>query len=411
MPGTVFYQPFVSTSVYVDSALNSLQGVKKNNLAPDSYLLTGTTGSAISPPGYGALYIGAIDGSSTSSGSGSGTWYNFSVPSTWNPQETSVYGPDILTSGDGPGGIGDVDLAGTWIDASGVLLGFYYRGSLSALNGDASGAVKEGFQRFQAKTRINSPADFTYLHSVDGGYVVGNYTTSGGPLALAINSGPGSGSFVFDPRTSSQVDIQYSDESRYHSAFGIWANDDATYTISGGASSSPNLLITPPLFSQVTSRFDATVKSEPGWGKALDRIYEALPDAVLGSGMLADLDPITGVASNVRHYSYLNRCDVITHFQGIDYLGGGVYQAPFVAVELNGQVHTGNAYMKRLDDGQFAKDAVWQTFGSDPFGAGALISTSVAENVNTGVYSTLAPFASIGATQPYFAAAQNLFII
>jgi hypothetical protein len=141
MSQPTFYQPYISTAVTVDSSLNSLQGIKKNTLSsnPNSYLLAGTTGDGLAPPGYGALYIGAIDGATGSTGSGSGTWYNFSVPSTWNPQQTSCYGPDILTSGSGPAGIGDVALAGTWINSSGTTLGWYYKGSLSALNSDSSG--------------------------------------------------------------------------------------------------------------------------------------------------------------------------------------------------------------------------------------------------------------------------------
>lgn len=410
MSKTIFYQPFVSTSVEVSSSANSLQGVKKNDLAANSYLLTGTSGNAIAPPGYGALYIGAIDGSTTTAGSGSGTWYNFSVPSTWGANETSVYGPDILSPGQGPDGIGDVALAGTWINASGDLLGWYYSGSILGLDGDTSGATTAGFQSFQAKTRASSPAKYTYLHSVDGGYVVGNYTTTGGPIALAINSGLNSGSFIFNPKSSSQVDIQYSDKSRFHSAFGVWANEDNTFTISGGASGNLPLPVISsshhPLKPVIISPLKTAAYSKQD--VAISKVFEAFPDAVLGSGMLADVDPVTGIASNVQHYNYKNRPDVLTHFQGIDYLGSGVYQAPFVAVDKAGQLQTGNAYMHRLGNGLFAKDAVWETFVAGQDGGSPLISTSVAGNVNTGVYSTLAPFASFGPTEPYLAAAQHL---
>ena len=124
--------------------------------------------------------------------------------------------------------------------------------------------------------------------------------------------------------------------------------------------------------------------------------------------MLADVDPITGVASNIHNYNYKNNPDILTHFQGIDYLGNGVYQAPFVAVDLSGELHTGNAYMHRLSNGLFAEEAVWETFETSQDNGGPLISTSVAGNVNTGVYSTLAPFASFGPTEPYSTAAQDL---
>jgi len=393
MTTPTFYSPFVSTSVTVNSNLNSLQGIKKNNLSPNSYLLTGTTGNPLAPPGYGALYIGAINGTTGSTGSGSGTWYNFSVPSTWDPQETSCYGPDILTSGSGPGGIGDVALAGTWINSSGTLLGWYYKGNVTALNADTSGSISAGFQSFQATTTKNSPANYTYLHSVDGGYVVGNYTTSGGPIGFGINVGPESSSFIYNPIAKTQINLNYSDDSKFHSAFGIWANENNTYTISGGAS-----------YNQRSSR-NVNMKS------AIETVANALPDAALGKGMLADVDPITGITSNLHYYLYNNENGKhpsgITHFQGIYYMGSDVYQTPFVAVDSSGGIHTGNAYIHRLSNGQFSENALWQTFESTSNGS-ALISTSVADDADTGVFSTGSPFASIGSNQSYFLAAQNL---
>ena len=393
MSNPTFYQPFVSTSVTVSSTLNSLQGIKKNGSSPNSYVLTGTTGDAMEAPGYGAIYIGAVDGATTSSGSGSGTWYNFSVPSTWGAQETSAYGPDILTSGSGPGDIGDIALAGTWINSAGTMLGWYYEGSLSALNGDTSGTVTSGFQSFQATTSKNEGARYTYLHSIDGGYVVGNYSTSGGPIGFALNSGPGSGSYIYNPTTKAQVNLSYSDGAKYHSVFGIWANEDQTYTISGGASS-----------------------SKTSYGKkvrqAVKELRETLPDAAFGKGMLADVDPLTGVTRNIRSYNYINETDgskgLLTHFQGIYSMGGDVYQAPFVSVTKGGNTYAGNAYIHRLSNGQFSKNALWQTFESTTDGGFAVVATSVAGDADTGVFSNEAPFASYGTNQAYFLQAQTL---
>jgi len=391
------YSPFISTSVTVNSKLNSLQGIKKNDYLSESYLLTGTTGSAIAPPGYGALYIGAIDGQTGSTGSGSGTWYNFSVPSTWNPQETSCYGPDILSSGSGPDGIGDVALAGTWINSSGTLLGWYYKGDVTSLNADTSGSISAGFQSFQATKKDNSFANYTYLHSVDGGLVVGNYTTSGGPIAFGINAGPESGSFIYNPIAKTQINLSYSDNAKFHTTFGIWANENDTYTISGGASYSQPL----------SRRLSRNIKLKA----TAATVAQALPDAALGKGMLADVDPITGITSNLHYYFYNNEnanyIRGITHFQGIYYMGSDVYQAPFVAVDNSGGIHTGNAYIHRLSNGQFSEQALWQTFEPASNGS-ALISTSVAADADTGVFNTGSPFASIGSNQSYFLAAQNL---
>ncbi|MCP9810259.1 hypothetical protein KBY58_12560 [Cyanobium sp. HWJ4-Hawea] len=394
---TTFRQPYVSKAVTVDSNLNSLQGIKINDLTAgnpvSTYLLTGTTGNAFAAPGYGALYSGAIDGASTSTGSGSGTWYNFSVPSTWSPQETSVYGPDILTSGSGPNGIGDVALAGTWLNSQGKTIGWYYQGSISALSNDTTGAVSNGFKSFQATVSgTSNPANYTYLHSVDGGYVVGNYTTSDGVIALTLNTAPGSGSFIYNPRSQTQTNISYSDGAKYHTTFGIWANDNSTYTISGGASFNDR-----KLFSK----------------KAISQIKTVLPDATLGKGMLADVDPITGTATNIHHYNYDNSRsrNILTHFQGIYYAGDNIYQAPYVATTATGKLYTGNAFIKRFDNGQFSKNAVWQKFEATSAGS-ALITTSAASDGNTGVFNSGAnpppPFASTSDIQPYLLAAQTL---
>ena len=396
MSQPTFYQPYISTAVTVDSRLNTLQGIKKNDFSgiTNSYLATGTTGDAIAPPGYGALYIGAIDGATSSTGSGSGTWYNFSVPSTWNPRETSAYGPDILTRGNGPSGIGDVALAGTWINSTGTLLGWYYKGSLSALNGDTAGSVSTGFQSFQATTENHSLARYTYLHSVDGAFVVGNYSTRGGLVGLLFNVGQGSGSYIYNPLTQAQVNIKYPDSAKYHSTFGIWANDDNTYTISGGASYNQR--------SSRNSRMESSIAT----------VAKAMPDAALGRGMFADVDPITGIASNLHYYNYNNASsrytNVLTHFQGIYYMGSDVYQAPFVAIDASGSTYAGNAYVHRLSNGQFSENAIWQTFEANSSGEKAIFSTSVAGNADTGVFSDFSPFASYGDNQSYFLAAQNL---
>jgi hypothetical protein len=127
--------------------------------------------------------------------------------------------------------------------------------------------------------------------------------------------------------------------------------------------------------------------------------------------MLADVDPITGITSNLRTYNYNNKNSKfsggITHFQGIYYMDNDVYQAPFVAVDKSGGIQTGNAYIHRLSNGQFSEKALWQTFEPASNGS-ALISTSVAGDVNTGVFNTGSPFASIGNNESYFLAAQNL---
>jgi hypothetical protein len=151
-PRTTFYSPF--TSSYSPTTTYTLQGIKVNTYASSeekaNYIITGTTGSPFAAGGIGTVYVGAIDGKSTSAGSGSGQWINFNVPFT-GATGTSCYGADILSPGKGPGGIGNVALVGTWTNSVGTILGFSYEGSLNQLK-EASAAPSR-FKSFQAVTR------------------------------------------------------------------------------------------------------------------------------------------------------------------------------------------------------------------------------------------------------------------
>lgn len=396
---TVVYAPFTSAQANPDSLLAAfLQGIKLNPYGPggNSFLITGTTGSAISAPGIGAVYVGAIDDQSTDAGSGSGEWINFNVPFD-GAIETSCYGPDILSPGSGPGNIGNVALVGTWINANNTLLGWTYQGQLSTL-ADGSSSPNPNpspFQSFQAKTAKNKLANYTYLHSVDGGYVVGNYTTLGGPIGVSFNSGPGAGSFVYDLENGSQKNAVYKNKNyQYHSLFGIWSNEDGSYSVSGGGST-----------KGMARSFGRLEKSSPDLVTGLPR------DAAFGRGMFADMDPVTGRARRERYYNYGNtkNSDTFTHFQGIYYAGEGIYQAPFDAVLKSGEALVGIAYVKRRPDGKFSRDALWQVFPDQA--TGSLFSNdSVAASGSVGAFNngTFTSFASLSDTKPYLEAAQLL---
>ena len=75
-----FYSPFVYTGTGASSE-NGAQGIKQ---APgrNRYVITGTSGN-ITSEGQGSVYVGRINGSSTSQGSGSGTWVLMDVPASW----------------------------------------------------------------------------------------------------------------------------------------------------------------------------------------------------------------------------------------------------------------------------------------------------------------------------------------
>jgi len=394
-PKTIIYSPF--TSNYSPSAnLYALQGIKVNPYGSQdgkaSYIITGTTGSPFAAGGIGAVYVGAIDGKRTSAGSGSGQWINFNVPFT-GATGTSCYGADILSPGKGPGEIGNVALVGTWTNSVGTILGFSYEGSLNQLK-DASAAPSR-FKSFQAVIGKNTPAKYTYLHSIDGGYAVGNFSTVAGYIGLFLNSGPGSGSYIYNPKTNSQTNAVYKDQYTYHTLFGIWLNKDNTYTVAGGGTTSDLALG----YSQASQKLPSLTQ-------------KALPqDAAFGRGMLADMDPLTGIAKNEKYYNYQNdpSNQIFTHFQGIYYAGNGVYEVPFDTLTSSGKLNVGIAYIKRQENGTFSDQALWQTFPATT--AGALISNdSVAGAGSVGVQidKPLTSFASVSETQAYLSAAQYL---
>jgi hypothetical protein len=398
-PSTIIFTPFTSSYTSPTTTQNSwaLQGIKVNPYGrgdeKTSYIMTGTTGSPFAAGGVGAVYVGAIDGKSTSSGSGSGQWINFNVP-FYGSTGTSCYGADILSPGKGPGGIGNVDLVGTWTKSSShAILGFYYEGCLSQLKDETAAPTQ--FKSFQALTASGAAANFTYLHSIDGGYAVGNFSTVPGYVGFFLNSGPNSGSYVYDPKNNSQINAVYKDNNyTYHTLFGIWLNNNNSYTVAGGGS-------------------NAALLTDSGLAlKKLSGLGQGLPqDAVLGRGMLGDIDPLTGIVTNEKYYNYQNdpNNQIFTHFQGIYYAGEGVYEVPFDALTSTGQFSVGIAYIKRQENGAFSDKALWQTF--EPPAAGSLVSNdSVAGAGSVGalINGSLTTFAALSQTQSYLEAAHFL---
>jgi len=391
---TKFYTPFVSN--YPQSSdLYTLQGIKLNSLGcrekQTSYIITGTTGSAFTAGGIGAVYVGPIDGKDTSAGSGSGRWFNFNVPFEGNTG-TSCYGADILSPGKRSSDMGNVELVGTWTDTNNNILGFYYKGNLNQL--ESPSYAPSNFKSFQADQSDSTAARYTYLHSIDGGYAVGNYSTRAGYVGWFLNSGFESGSYVYNPKTNSQTNAVYKDDYSYHTLFGIWYNNNKTYTVSGGGTN-----------AQLLTEYGSILSGLPNQDLGLPQ------DAAFGRGMLADIDPVTGNAKNEKYYNYQNNPSdqILTHFQGIYYAGKGVYEVPFDAITSTGEFNIGIAYIKRQDNGKFSDEALWQTFQAPS--TGILISNdSVAGSGSVGAIasSSLTTFASIRDTDSYLLAAQSL---
>lgn len=378
-----FYPNFIY-EVNTNTTTNGAQGIKLG-LTPDEYVITGTYGN-ISSSGQGTIYVGAINGSSTSQGSGSGSWFLMNVPASWGVDgknySTSIYGPGAMAPGNGAGGIGSIELAGTYTNPVSIdgkstyqTLGFTYKGPLTA-NPDPS-----NFVQFTAKTPDNKATFDTFLHSWSGNLIAGNYTMQNRLLAITLNTGLDSSSFVYNPVTRVQSNLTYNDGSASHTAFGIWFNGASpwksnaeTYTIAGGRS------VANPAIRKLGSLGE-----------------------VLGAATLADYDPITGQVSNLRDYQYNNDRgnSFITHFEGIYYAGNGIYQMPFSADSSQGGF-AGTAYVKRMADGTFSSNALWHTMNAGSQGQ-LITNDSSAGLASVGIMNTdnLNPWASMYSDQAY----------
>lgn len=387
------YSPFAYTGPGA-STENGLQGIKQ---APgrNRYVLTGTSGN-ISNAGQGSVYVGRIDAASTAKGSGSGSWVLLDVPDSWDAPSSSIYGPGAIEAGKGQGGIRSIQLAGTYTQAVSVdekeaytTLGFLYEGPLTSQPQD------NDFTAFSATRPDGGATVDTFLHSWSGRLVAGNYTLSNSFLAITLNTSIDSSAFVYDTVTGQQVNLTYQDDSTSHTAFGIWDNgkqswsdNKRTYTIAGGRS------INDPAFKK----------------------QGAIIGEALGAATLVDYDPVTGQTFNLRSYQYNNDKENIylTHFEGIYYAGNGIYQMPFTASSVEGDF-AGTAYVKRLENGRFSRDALWTTFDAGSEGSIASNDSSAGRGsvglINSGNSGEIVPYASIfngGAFRELLAEAQTL---
>jgi hypothetical protein len=355
---------------------NGAQGIKVGPY-PNSYVITGTYGN-ISSSGQGAIYAGAINGSSTSEGSGSGSWVIMNTPSSWTGGQnysTSIYGPGAIVAGNGTAGISSIELAGTYTTPVTInnqstyrTLGFTYKGPLTSTTSSSD------FVQFEAKTNSGGTTFDTFLHSWSGNLIAGNYTMQNRLLAITLNTGLDSSAFVYDPITKTQHNLVFNDGSASHTAFGIWYNgksswnsNNDSYTIAGGRS------IAHPAIRKLGSLGEA-----------------------LGAATIADYDPITGAITNLRDYQYQNNQNAyITHFEGIYYMGNNIYQMPFSASSSQGSA-IGTAYAKRLSDGSFSRNAYWHTMS---YSSGTLLTNdSCAGLASVGqldMNNTINPWASM----------------
>ncbi|MCP9811623.1 hypothetical protein [Synechococcus lacustris] len=215
----------------------ALQGITGGNSSGD-YIITGTKNLANggNPAAQGLVYQGPINAANTSQGNGSGTWTIMNVPNGINTinnptvnsyTNTSIYGVNNLGSGL-VNLVGSVSPANVTYDSAGFpasTLGFYYEGPITTT------PDKNNFQVFQPKFSDGSLANYTFIHSVDGGLAAGGYDSF--PTRPDIHA------FIYNPTASDsnkQKDIILpgSDNALTKTAYGIWHNQGSSYTIAGG---------------------------------------------------------------------------------------------------------------------------------------------------------------------------------
>lgn len=306
--------------------------------AGDSTLLTGVRGVAGSSDVYisgfyapagstdgiaGLIYEGPV--------AGGGTWHAFTFPSSAGATVTGTefYGPD----NHGAGGISVVGNY-TTAEAGNTPLGLLYQGPL-----DGSGSWR---------TLMPPGATATIAHSNMAGLAVGNYETGGG-------AGPGR-AFVYDIAADAYTEL-VKPGALSITAYGIWHNGGASYTIAGG-------------FAELG----------------------------LAAAYLADWDAVTRTASNWRAYRFKGQPQPITllsHFEGITGDGAGGYNlaADSILIESGVVVDAALATVSRTGDGRFGA-ATWTTIAYPD--ATVTSANTVYERSIIGVYEVAGSDASRG---------------
>ena len=319
------YNPGSSSDV-----VTYLQGIKGGD-ENGTYLVVGANNSS-GPDPVGLVYQGPLDAVQSNGVSGSGVWTIISVPEGFDAAGTSVYGPDRLVGDDFVNYVGAFtrdldDLTPTAEDPA--IVGFTYVGS-------KDGSTTTGWNEVQGVTQSGGLATYTFVHSVDGGLAVGNADQADrdgktGYFSLSSTA------FVVDIETGEHTLIRYPGDRNplvTHTAYGIWDNEDGSYTIAGGS------------------------------GSVLDS-SEQDSDLVVADAYLIDYDPVTGRFSNYQTFAYNNGedgVDLITHFEGIYRDDHGIYYLPATSVSFNGDRDLATASVATVErncDGSFEEMAEW----------------------------------------------------
>jgi trimeric autotransporter adhesin len=247
---SIDYYP--TTNVYTsdDQAMpvSGWQGIRSAGTS-GQYLITGTSGS------NGLLYDGPITGVG-------GTAYAVNYPGA---ATTSVYGPDLLANG-------DLRLVGSYTTGNGQTQGFIFQGTIADLSNSSD-----------YRTIDDPNATYTYVHSTMGDLAVGN----GGDIPAQTDE-----AFLYSVSQGEILTPIVYPDATSTSAYGIWFNGGASYTICGG-------------YTSVLTG-----------------------NKTVAAGYLVDYNSATGQFSNWTSFSDPNGLvgqSLATHFQGISSTQAGVY--------------------------------------------------------------------------------------
>ena len=272
------------------------------------------------------------------------------VSSTFYGPNTRVFDSDL--------GANQVRAVGSYVAASSGEVrnqGMIYEGSIDGKNGkwiqiDVPSELVGGKQVWN-----------TLLHSTMGDLAVGNYDI--------LNEDGSGNAFIYNLRTGKYTvfDAAFGGTDQLTTAYGIWQDErgGSRYTIVGGS------------------------KAGVGVNKAFVTHY----------------DSITEEFSNIRYYSYEDRPEAITHFEGITAVPGGFN---LIATTDKGASF---ASITTLPTGGFS-DAQWTL--NNMLGADVTTGNSIYQNVAMGIYTLLdgSPVNSYGGTidQSFLSATAGLLM-
>jgi hypothetical protein len=294
---------------------NPVSGVTYNNAGPISapvsawqgiraadtdgeYLIVGTSDDD------GLLFEGTIEGV--------GDEYTVNYPGALT---TSVYGPENM-DGD------DIRLVGSYKNADFATAatevhGFLFEGEVGDL-GTAGNYIT-----------IDYPgAKYNYVHSTMGGLVVGNYDSPAAHGSNGLPLGPGH-AYIYDIATDTFIEDIVYPGSLSNTAYGIWHNGDASYTIVGGYS--------------LTAVENFADQNHP-----------------IGRAYMVDYDAVTGLFTNWTTFSDPAGTNYITHFEGISSVEKGVYTLNADSVQTGSSDPSQGSFVTvhRNDDNTFG-EATW----------------------------------------------------